>query len=53
MMDFNTQNYWVFWTLSRVWYYKELENNVSEMGSVSSDEVGGGGGGRHILHWVP
>jgi hypothetical protein len=34
MMAYNTQNYWVFWTLSMVGHYKKLENNVLETGSV-------------------
>jgi hypothetical protein len=32
-MVYNTQNYWVFWTFSIVWYSRE--HDVSETESVS------------------
>jgi hypothetical protein len=31
-MVYNTQNYWVFWTFSIVWYFRE--HDFSETGSV-------------------
>jgi hypothetical protein len=49
MMVYNTQNYWVLWTFSIVWYSRE--HGVLETGSVSAFRWRWGR--RHLLSWAP